>query len=84
MRFLVLTCCAAISLAGCGPKESADQNAAAVQNLTAESISSNDTTSIDAASGADANMAEDVQLTVDTMEDLNAIGSNDVVTNAAP
>ncbi|MEO6360149.1 MAG: hypothetical protein ABIO43_06195, partial [Sphingomicrobium sp.] len=67
MRFLVLTASTALCLAGCGAKESTGQNSAAVQNLTAESISSNDTTSIDAASGADANMAEDVQLTVNDL-----------------
>lgn len=84
MRFLALTACAAICLAACGKKESTDQNIAAVENLGAETISSNDTTAIDAASGADANMAEDVELTVNDLEGANAtdIGNEKVAADA--
>lgn len=71
MRALLLVAGSALLLTACGSEDSGSGNAAVTQNLTADTITSNDTTSIDAATGADANMAEDVQLTVNDLDALN-------------
>lgn len=65
-----------LALAACGEKESTGNTAAVDEALTARDFATNDATAIDAATGADANMAADV--------DIN-FGSNagDGVGNAA-
>jgi hypothetical protein len=62
MRRLILIAGIAIGVGACGRggQESVDQNAG--DNLTAESIVSNDVTAIDAATGDAANMAADVDM----------------------
>ena len=62
MRLLMLTPALALCLAACGKGDDSEaQNAG--RALTAEAISSNDVTAIDAVTGEAANMAEDVDFT---------------------
>ncbi len=64
MRLLLLTPALALSLAACGKSDDSEtQNAG--RELTAEAISSNDVTAIDAVTGEAANIAEDVDFTVE-------------------
>jgi len=60
MRALILVACSALALAACRNSDQSDNVTNADQGLTAESIVSNDVTAIDAVTGADANMAADV------------------------
>ena len=63
MRRSTLIVAACLAVAACGTKDQGN----AVQTdetLTAENITANDTTAIDAATGEDANMAADVEFTV--------------------
>ena len=71
MRNLVLLGCALL-LAGCGGKDQTVENTdTSTQTLTAETPPAGDTTAIDAATGADANMAADAEIPTND-EDLNA------------
>ena len=60
MRALLLIAGAALALSGCGNNDQTDKTQNADENLTAESIVSNDVTAIDAVTGDAANMAADV------------------------
>jgi len=60
MRALILICGAALALAACRNNDQADNTANVDESLTAENITSNDVTAIDAVTGADANMAADI------------------------
>jgi hypothetical protein len=51
-----------LTLAGCGKKQEAANTAALDQSVSAEDFATNDVTAIDAATGADANMAADVDI----------------------
>lgn len=63
MRALLLTvAAAALSVTGCGKKQAADNSSAPGETVSADDVSTNDTTVIDAATGADANMAMDVDI----------------------
>ena len=53
---------ALLALGGCGNNDQKDNNLNVDENLTAESIVSNDVTAIDAVTGDAANMAADVDL----------------------
>ena len=59
MRFSLLIA-AAVALSACGNKDQADNTQNVDENLSAESIVSNDVTAIDAVTGDAANMAADV------------------------
>ena len=75
MRLLMLTPALALCLAACGKGDDSEaQNAG--RALTAEAISSNDVTAIDAVTGEAANIAEDVDF---TLEANNASGSGNLV-----
>lgn len=64
MRGFILAAGAAFSLAGCGGDGDTTANTAGIdQNLSLESAPANDTTSIDAVAGEDANLAADVTVT---------------------
>ncbi|MBA2772233.1 MAG: hypothetical protein H0U34_09545 [Sphingomonas sp.] len=67
MRELILLGAAAIALSACSPEPSAEERAAAEQNVTSQVVATNDTTAIDAATGEAANMAADV----DFMPEVN-------------
>ncbi len=60
MRALILVAGAALALAGCRNNDQHDNTMNVDENLTAESIVSNDVTAIDAVTGDAANMAADV------------------------
>jgi hypothetical protein len=73
MRALLFVAGAALALVGCGRNAQNDNNQAAGENLTAESIVSNDVTAIDAVTGDAANMAADVDM---NFGNLNEVGGN--------
>jgi len=73
MRALLLISGAALALVGCGRNSRNDDNQVAGENLTAESIVSNDVTAIDAVTGDAANMAADVDM---NFGNLNEVGGN--------
>ena len=75
MRALILFAGAALTLSGCGGDQAAENTANIDATATADDIVSNDTTAIDAATGDDANMAADVNYTVN--EDANADADRD-------
>jgi hypothetical protein len=71
MRRLILIASVAMGLSACGKggQEAIDQNAG--ENLTAESIVSNDVTAIDAVTGDAANMAADVDLNYGNLNEVS-------------
>ena len=80
MRRLILI--AALGLAACGGNESANNAAAAAEEATAAVIGAvNDPTHIDAATGEAANMAADVNYTLNE-EAMNAVANNAAGNNA--
>ena len=64
MRIPIMIC-AALILGACGSKNGADNSALAEQNAASQAIVTNDVTAIDAATGEAANMAPDVNYTLD-------------------
>ena len=80
MRGLIFVAFVALGLAACGKNTQTDNNQAAGENLTAESIVSNDVTAIDAVTGDAANMAADVDLNYGNLE-MNGAGP---VTSGTP
>ena len=60
MRALALIAASAFAIAGCGQDQVVENTANIDEAATAEGISTNDTTAIDAATGEDAAMAADV------------------------
>ncbi|MCL6682925.1 hypothetical protein [Sphingomonas alba] len=63
MRALVFVLAAtSLALAGCGKKDVTGNTSALDETVSAQDFSTNDTTAIDAATGADANMAADVDI----------------------
>ena len=62
MRTLLLATAVALALAGCKNNDQTDKTQNADENLSAESIVSNDVTAIDAVTGDAANMAADVDM----------------------
>ena len=71
MKSILLLAVAALALASCNKDQKADETSATAQGQSADSIGGNDVTAIDAATASDANMSEDVQLTVNDLGDLN-------------
>jgi hypothetical protein len=65
MRIVILALAASsLALAGCGKKAATGNTSAIDQAVSAEDFATNDATAIDAATGADANMAADVDINV--------------------
>ncbi len=65
MRYVVIALAASsLALAGCGKKEATGNTSALDEAVSAEDFATNDATAIDAATGADANMAADVDINV--------------------
>ena len=63
MRILILALAAsALTLSGCGKKEATGNTTALDEGASAQDFATNDVTAIDAATGADANMAADVDI----------------------
>ena len=69
MRALILVAATSLAMSACGPKPGADNAVATGDNLAAEAIIANDTTAIDAATGDAANIAADVDYSVNQVSD---------------
>ena len=74
MRALILIAAAALTLGACRNNDQSGNTVNLDQGLTADNINSNDVTAIDAVTGADANMAADVNY-IDVPEDNSGSGS---------
>jgi hypothetical protein len=70
MRALILVAGAALAISACNNDQPTANTTNVDQDLAAQNISANDTTSIDAATGEDANMAADVNYTVNELDNL--------------
>jgi hypothetical protein len=68
MRALILVAGAALTISACNNEQPTANTTNVDQDLAAQNISANDTTSIDAATGEDANMAADVNYTVNELD----------------
>jgi len=78
MRALILTAGAALAVSACNNDQPTANTVNVDEALAAQNVSANDTTSIDAATGEDANMAADVNYTLNELENLdNADNSAD-------
>ena len=71
MRALILVAGAALTISACSKDEPTANTVNVDEALAAQNISANDTTSIDAATGEDANMAADVNYTVNELDNLS-------------
>ena len=81
MRALVLLGCATVLLSACGGSDQAAENTDSITaNLTADVPPAGDTTAIDAATGADANMAAEAEVPANEA-DSNA-ADNEASTNS--
>ena len=69
MRTLILVAAASLAMSACGSKPGAENAVATSDNLAAEAIIANDTTAIDAATGDAANIAADVDYSVNQVSD---------------
>jgi hypothetical protein len=75
MRGLMMVAGAALAVAACGQNAAADNSVNADEELAVQNIIANDTTAIDAVTGDAANMAADVNYTIndfDNADDGNA------------
>ena len=72
MRALILIAGAALTLAACDKSATADNAVNANDDLAAQTISANDTTAIDAVTGDAANMAADVNYTIEQDDNATA------------
>ena len=70
MRLLILALGTSLALTACKNNNHNDTTANVDENLTAESIVSNDVTAIDAVTGDAANMAADVDYTAEVADNL--------------
>ena len=84
MRAHILIAGAALAVTSCRGGGAAGDNATTVDdNLAAQNISANDTTAIDAVTGDAANMAADVNFTVDESDNLAGDNAGNSATNEA-
>ena len=82
--FALVLAFSSLALAGCGEKEAAGNTAAVDQAVTAQDFAPNDATAIDAATGADANMAADVDINFTVNETDSGGGSIANASRSAP
>ena len=76
MRALILVAVSALALSACN-KNGADDSATNVdQVLTGQNVAANDTTAIDAATSDDANMAADVNFTINESDSATDNAAN--------
>lgn len=68
MRAFFLVAGSALAISACGSDQAADNVTNVDSDLVAQNISANDTTGIDAATADDANMAADVNFTLDNID----------------
>jgi hypothetical protein len=81
MRIPILIC-AALALTACGGKSTAGNSAATEENAASEAVVTNDVTAIDAATGEAANMAPDVNYTLNEANLESGVNTSN--TTAAP
>ena len=81
MRALIPIAGAALALSGCGQDQAAENIANVEAAATAEDIGSNDTTAIDAATSDAANMAADVDFTVENEDNATANDNDGAATS---
>ena len=81
MRALILVAAAAVAISACSKDEPIANTTNVDQDLATQNVSANDTTSIDAATGEDANMAADVNFTLNETDNLT--GNDDSADNAS-
>lgn len=88
MRSLILVAGTALALAACRNSDQVQNTGVVDQNLSADNVVTNDVTAIDAVTGADANMAADVDYLDnglnDDMADLNGAEPSTNKTTASP
>ena len=77
MRALILAAGAAMAVSACNNDQPAANTVNVDEALAAQNVSANDTTSIDAATGEDANMAADVNYTLNEVENLDNADDSD-------
>ncbi len=70
MRALILAAGAALVISGCRDNQAAENATNIDDDLAAQNIAANDTTSLDAATGEDADMAADVDFTANELDNL--------------
>ena len=71
MRALMLAAGTALAVSACNNDQPTANTVNVDEALAAQNVSANDTTSIDAATGEDANMAADVNYTLNEVENLD-------------
>ena len=81
MRTLILAAGIAFAVSACSKNQAAENSVVIDANADAENISSNDTTAIDAATGDDANMAADVNYSVN--ENDNMLSGDNSASNSS-
>ena len=82
MRALILIAGAALTVSACNNDQPTANTTNVDQDLAAQNISANDTTSIDAATGEDANMAADVNFTVNDADNADDNASDNAGDNS--
>ncbi|MGI8611258.1 MAG: hypothetical protein ACR2KH_03145 [Sphingomicrobium sp.] len=80
MRALILAAGAALTISACDNAQPTANTTNVDDDLAAQNISANDTTSIDAATGEDSNMAADVNFSVNEAD--NADGGDNAADNS--
>jgi len=75
---------AALALSACGGKNTADNSAVGEENAADQTIVTNDVTAIDAATGEAANMAPDVNYTLDENNLENGTSTSNSATAHKP
>lgn len=80
MRALILVAGAALTISACNNDQPTANTTNVDDDLAAQNISANDTTSIDAATGEDANMAADVNFSVNEADNVD--GDDNAADNA--
>ena len=83
MRVLILIAGAALATSACNKDQAAGNAAQSNDNPSAVTIAANDVTAIDAATSDDANMAEDVNYTVNVDENADANADGNAPANSA-
>ena len=83
MRLLILALGTSLVLTACKNNNQSGTTANVDENLTADSIVSNDVTAIDAVTGDAANMAADVDYTAEVANDLANEGNDTATTNGS-
>ncbi|GAA3890951.1 hypothetical protein GCM10022276_07560 [Sphingomonas limnosediminicola] len=82
-RLIIVAAVATLALGACKKNAQSDNNMTVDENLTADSIVSNDITAIDAVTGDAANMAADVNYTVEADNETDNLSEGNVTKPSA-